>query len=470
MLRTRIVCTIGPASREENILRQMIRAGMNVARINFSHGEQAEHERDIALIRRLAEEENSNLAIIADLQGPKFRVGKIATGQVILGTGQEVTLTTRPVPGSARELNLPHPELIHAMRAGNQVFLDDGLLELRVDSVDGDDVCCTIVNGGPLKNYKGVALIGGDLDTPAVTEKDRRDLAFVARQDVDYIAQSFVRTPEDILTLRRAMQDVGLSLPIIAKIEKAEAIDNFDDILTISNGIMVARGDLGVETSLAEVPVYQKNIILKTNLAGKPVITATQMLESMTFNPRPTRAEVSDVANAVLDGTDAVMLSGETAIGKYPVNVVRTMARITRVTEENFPYDVWAHEVARLKAETVIDAISQTAVEMAEELDAAAIICPTRSGHTARVVARYRPRAPIFATTPNPATLRQLALVWGAQSCLVERSTSTDDILIQSVEKATEQLPLQKGDKIVITAGVPFSWDTTTNMVQVHTI
>lgn len=470
MLRTKIVCTIGPASREENVLRQVIRAGMNVARINFSHGEQVEHARDIALIRRLAEEENRNLAVIADLQGPKCRIGKIANDEVILDTGQEVTLTTRPVPGSAREINLPHPELIHAMRAGNQVFLDDGLLEFRVECADGDDVCCTIVNGGPLKSHKGVALIGGDLDMPAVTEKDHRDLAFAARQDVDYIAQSFVRTPEDILTLRRAMQDVGASLPIIAKIEKAEALENFDDILTISNGIMVARGDLGVETSLAQVPMHQKRIISKTNQAGKPVITATQMLHSMTFKPRPTRAEVSDVANAVLDGTDAVMLSGETAIGKYPVNVVRTMARVARVAEDNFPYDTWAHEAARQQAETVIDAISQTAAEMTDELGAAAIICPTRSGQTVRVVARYRPRAPIFATTPNPATLRQLALVWGVQSCLIERSTNTDDILIQSIEKATEKLALQKGDKIVITAGVPFSWDTTTNMVQVHTI
>ena len=470
MLRTKIVCTIGPASRDEDVLRQMIRAGMNVARINFSHGEQVEHEKDIALIRRLAEEEDRDLAIIADLQGPKFRVGKIANDRVTLKTGQEVILTTRPAPGSTQEVNMPHPELIHAMRAGNHIFLDDGLLEFRVESVNGDDARCTILNGGVLKSHNGVALIGGDLDMPAVTKKDRQDLAFVARQDVDFIAQSFVRTPEDILTLRGAMKDAGVSLSIIAKIEKAEAIDNFDDILTVSDGIMVARGDLGVETPLAEVPVHQKHIISKANRAGKPVITATQMLDSMTFNPRPTRAEVSDVANAVLDGTDAVMLSRETAIGQYPVTVVKTMARITQVTEENFPYHIWAHETALLKADTVIDSISQTAADMAEELGAAAIICPTRSGHTVRVVARYRPRAPIFATTPNPATLRRLALVWGVESSLIEHSSNTDDILIQSIEKATEKLALQKGDKIIITAGVPFGSDVMTNMVQVHTI
>jgi pyruvate kinase len=470
MPRTKIVCTIGPASRDKDILRGLMRAGMNVARINFSHGKHAAHERDINLIRHLAQEEGCAPAIIADLQGPKFRVGTISGDPAILEKGRQVILTTRPVDGSAGEITLPHPELIHSMKPGNQVFLDDGLLELRVESVSGEDACCTVINGGPLRSHKGVALVGGKLNMPAVTDKDRRDLAFVARQDVDYVAQSFVRTSEDIVTLRMAMEDVGTSLPIIAKIEKAEAIENFDEILSITDGIMVARGDLGVESPLAEVPMHQKHMIAKANQAGKPVITATQMLDSMTTNPRPTRAEVSDVANAVLDGTDAVMLSAETAVGKYPVRVVQTMTRIIKVAEESLPYDVWAREAVQQRAYTVIDAIGQAAVEISEELGAAAIICPTRSGHTGRVVARYRPRAAIFATTPNPATLRQLALVWGVQSRLIESSTNTDDVIAQSIEMAVENLSLRKGNRIVVTAGVPFTQDTRMNMVQIHTV
>lgn len=470
MPRTKIVCTIGPASRDKDMLRGLMRAGMNVARINFSHGEHAEHEKDISLIRHLAEEEGCALAIIADLQGPKFRVGSISNDPVTLEKGTQVVLTTRPVEGSTTEITLPHPELIGAMRPGNQVFLDDGLLELRVESVHGEDACCTVVSGGPLRSHKGVTLVGGQLNMPAVTEKDRRDLVFVSQQNVDYVAQSFVRTSEDVVTLRMAMEDVGASLPIIAKIEKVEAIDNFDEILAISDGIMVARGDLGVEAQLAQVPLHQKHMISKTNQAGKPVITATQMLDSMTTNPRPTRAEVSDVANAVLDGTDALMLSGETAVGKYPVRVVQTMTRIAEVAEESLPYDDWAIEALRQRAYTVIDAISQAAVEMSEELGAAAIICPTRSGHTGRVVARYRPRAPIFATTPNHATLRQLSLVWGVQACFIANSTNSDDVIAQSIELAVKSLSLHKGNRIVVTAGVPFTEETRMNMVQIRTI
>ena len=470
MPKTKIVCTIGPSSREEPVLREMIRAGMNVARINFSHGEHEEHGRNIALLRRLAGEENRLLAIIADLQGPKFRIGPIEDGQVLLESGKTITLTSRAVPGHPQEVNLPHAELIASMRPGNHILLDDGLLELEVMQVRGEDVECKVVTGGALKPHKGVSLIGGDLRLPAVTDKDRQDLAFAIGQGIDYIAQSFVRSPEDILTLRRAMADLGTSLPIIAKIEKAEALDNFDDILTISNGIMVARGDLGIETPLAKVPIHQKHLILKSNLAGKPVITATQMLDSMTWNMRPSRAEVSDVVNAVLDGTGAVMLSGETAVGKDPVNVVRTMARIAEVAEEEFPYESWVQEAARLRADTAMDAISQTANEIAQELGAAAIITPTRTGHTPRLIARYRPSPPIFATTPNEETCRGLALVWGVQAHLIAHCRSTDDIVRLSIEKATAALGLQAGAVVVITAGVPFGEHIGTNMVQVRTI
>ena len=470
MPKTKIVCTIGPSSREEPVLREMIRAGMSVARINFSHGEHDDHGRDITLLRRLADEEGHLLAIIADLQGPKFRVGPIADERVLLENGGTIMLTSRAVPGDRREVNLPHPELIGSMGPGNHILLDDGLLELEVVRVHGEDVECRIVIGGELKPHKGVSLVGGDLKLPAVTEKDRQDLAFAVAQGVDYVAQSFVRSAEDILTLRRAMAELGASVPIIAKIEKAEALDNFDDILTISSGIMVARGDLGVETPLAKVPIHQKHIILKSNLAGKPVITATQMLDSMTWNSRPSRAEVSDVANAVLDGTGAVMLSGETAIGKDPVNVVRTMARIAEVAEAEFPYEFWTQEAVRLRAVTAMDAISQSANEIARELNAATIITPTRSGYTPRLIARYRPSPPIFATTPREDTYRGLALVWGVQAHLIPQCQSTDDIVRMSIEKATEVLGLQAGAVVVVTAGVPFGEHIGTNMVQVRTI
>jgi pyruvate kinase len=287
---------------------------------------------------------------------------------------------------------------------------------------------------------------------------------------VDFVAQSFVRTAEDVRALRQAMQNSGGAAPIIAKIEKAEAVDNFGEILAASDGVMVARGDLGVEASLAKVPIYQKHIITQSNQAAKPVITATQMLDSMTWNARPTRAEVSDVANAVLDGTDAVMLSGETAVGRDPVNVVQTMACIVEVAEGDFPYEVWAREAAQLRARTVVDAISQTACEMAEELSAAAIICPTRSGRTARLVARYRPKAPIVATTPNPATYHQLALVWGVRARLVEPGAGTDESIQRAVSTAAGELGLKSGDTVVITAGVPFEEGADTNMVQVKTL
>ncbi len=470
MPRTKIICTIGPASRKESVLREMLRAGMRVARINFSHGDQPEHKRDMALLRRLAEEASCQLAILADLQGPKFRVGKIEGDKVHLITGESITLTSRPPANSAAKIHVPHPELIRAMQPGNRVLLDDGLLELEVEAVEDEHVRCKIVNGGILKNNKGISLVGGRLNLPAVTEKDCCDLAFALEQGIDFVAQSFVRTAEDIHTLRQAMADLGKTAPIIAKIEKAEAIDHFDEILAVADGVMVARGDLGVESSLAKVPIYQKRLITQSNLAAKPVITATQMLDSMTQNARPTRAEVSDVANAVLDGTDAVMLSGETAIGKDPVNVVRTMANILKTAEENFPYAMWVRKTTQLRAHTVTDAISQTACEMAEELSAAAIICPTRSGQTARFVARHRPRSPIFATTPNLATYRQLALVWGVQTQLTEHSTNTDETIRRSIATSIEELSLKHGDMVVVTAGVPFGEQSETNMVQIQTL
>ncbi len=471
MPRTKIVCTIGPASRSEDVLRSLIRAGMSVARINFSHGELSEHAQDIQLIRTLADQEQRVVAIIADLQGPKFRVGEIPGGQVTLQAAQGFTLTTRDVAaGDSSAANLPHPELIHEMRPGDRILLDDGLLELQVLSATDTDVSTRVVTGGVLRSHKGVSLIGGRLQLPAVTDKDRQDLAFAAAHEVDFIAQSFVRRPEDVLELRRDLTELGAATPIIAKIEKAEALTNFEAILDVTDGVMVARGDLGVETALADVPVQQKRIIRLCNRAAKPVITATQMLDSMTWNPRPTRAEVSDVANAIFDGTDAVMLSGETAIGQYPVATVETMGRVAEAAERAFPFDLWLREAAEQRADSVTEAISQATTEMAGELGVSAIISPTMSGRTARAIAHHRPRTPIVAITPTPSVCRQLGLVWGVRPYLIEEYRNTDEMIQRAIEQACREGFAKTGDQLIITAGVPVGAVGGTNMIQVRVV
>jgi pyruvate kinase len=470
MLKTKIVCTIGPACSSEDVLRQLLRSGMNVARINFSHGRQEEHGRNIALIRQLAVQERRVVAIMADLQGPKFRVGLVENDSVTLEAGRSVLLTTRAVLGNGHEINLPHPELIADMQPGNHILLDDGLLELIVEQVTPLDALCQIVTGGALGSHKGVSLIGGHLNLPAVTDKDRQDLSFAVQQGVDYIAQSFVRREEDVETLRQALRELHVSVPIIAKIEKAEALSNFEGILAVSDGIMVARGDLGVETSVAEVPIHQKRIIRATNRAAKPVITATQMLNSMIWNPRPTRAEASDVANAVLDGTDAVMLSGETAVGQYPLAAVQMMARIAESAESTFPFDLWAYDTMKMRADSVTASICQATCEMALELGAAAIVTTTRTGHTARAVASHRPGTPILAMTPSVQTAQRLALVWGVEPHLIGEAPDTDEMIRLSTERAIQENGLHSGDLVVFTAGTPFNTKLKTNMIQVHAI
>jgi pyruvate kinase len=471
MPRTKMVCTIGPASRSEDVLRSLIRAGMSAARINFSHGEPADHAQDISLIRALADEEQRVVAVIADLQGPKFRVGEIAGGQVTLRAGQDFTLTTREVaPEVTEAVNLPHPELIHEMVPGDRILLDDGLLELQVLGATDIDVSTRVVTGGVLRSHKGVSLIGGRLQMPAVTDKDREDLAFAVAHEVDFVAQSFVRRPEDVLELRQDLMNLGATTPIIAKIEKAEALANFDSILAVTDGVMVARGDLGVETSLADVPVQQKRIIRACNRTAKPVITATQMLESMTWNPRPTRAEVSDVANAIFDGTDAVMLSGETAVGQYPLATIQTMSQVAEAAERAFPFDQWLRETAEQRADSVTEAISQATTEMAEELGVSAIISPTITGRTARAIAHHRPRTPIVAITPAVSVCRQLGLVWGVRPYLIEEYRNTDEMIQRAIEQACREGFAKTGDKLIITAGVPVGAVGGTNMIQVRVV
>jgi len=470
MPRTKIVCTIGPASRTEDVLRGMIRAGMSAARINFSHGEFVDHDRDITLIRTVADQEQHVVAVIADLQGPKFRVGEIAGGQVQLRPGEKLTLTTRALAGGAEAVTLPHPELVHEMTPGDRILLDDGLLELRVLRATDTDVSTQVITGGVLRSHKGVSLIGGRLQLPAVTDKDREDLAFAVAHGVDYVAQSFVRRPEDVLELRQSIKQLGAATPIIAKIEKAEALANFESILAVADGIMVARGDLGVETALAEVPVQQKRIVGACNRAAKPVITATQMLESMTWNPRPTRAEVSDVANAIFDGTDAVMLSGETAAGQYPLETVQTMSQIADAAERAFPFDLWLRETIAGRADSITEAISQATCEMASELHVAGIVSPTLTGLTARAIAHHRPHTPIIAITPSPITCRQLGLVWGVQPHLIGQYRSTDEMVERACAAAQEAGIARPGDLLIITAGVPIGAAVNTNMIQIHVV
>ncbi len=467
--RTRIVCTLGPASDSDEIVRAMIHAGMDVARMNFSHGDHPTHAARIERVRRIAREENVVVAILGDLQGPKIRIGEIAGGTAQLAAGASFTLTTRAVAGDSSAASIDFPDLPKSVKSGERILVDDGLIELQVVSVSGADVITRVVNGGALKPHKGVNLPGVPLKISALTDKDRADLVFAAAHDLDYIALSFVRHPEDVMELKQLLAARGATIPVIAKIEKREAIDAIDAILDVSDGVMVARGDLGVETPPEQVPLYQKMIIRKANALGKPVITATQMLESMISNPRPTRAEASDVANAILDGTDAVMLSAETAVGKYPVEAVETMERIADAAGNSEQFKYHPRDVDAGRA-SITDAIGNATCEVARQLNARLIITATKSGFSARMISRHRPATPIFAVTSSEQTQRRLALVWGVQSALVDETASTDAMIAASLAAAVEQGAADVGDLVVITAGVPAAISGRTNMIQVRVI
>jgi len=469
MPRTKIICTIGPASGSPEIMRGLIRAGMDVARINFSHGDHSTHGRSIATLRQVAEEEGRLVAIMADLQGPKFRVGEIESGAVELREGEVVTLTSRLRSGATDEIPVPHPELLRDLRPGQTVLLDDGRLELAVMRAGEGCLKCRVVTGGRLTSHKGINVPGATLRFSALTPKDREDVAFALEQEVDFFALSFVRRAADVRELRQFLKDKGADVSIIAKIEKPEALSVFDEILAEADGIMIARGDLGVETPAEEVPFHQKRIIRACNQAGKPVITATEMLQTMMENPRPTRAEASDIANAILDGTDAVMLSGETAIGRYPVEAAETMAMISANAEAHLPYGRLLHGESH-RHETITEAISCAAVEIASEVGARAIITATMSGRTARMVARHRPSVPIVAVTPSRTTLSRLALVWGVVPVQVSEFKTTDEMVQVMVQAARETNLVAWGDRVVLTAGIPFGSGGETNMLKVHVV
>jgi len=470
MNKTKIICTIGPASRSPETLARLMEAGMNVCRLNFSHGTHEEHAELIKDIRAVSERLSLPVAILQDLAGPKIRTGKLVDKEsVTLKTGAEFTLTSRDVTGSDDEVGLTYPDLAHNVRAGDAILLADGAMELEVKSTTNTDVICTVINGGVLGSNKGINLPTRSINAPILSEKDRADLAFGLNQDVDFIALSFVRTAHDVETVKKVIAKAKRDTPLIAKIEKFEALDNIDEIIAVSDGIMVARGDLGVEIPLESVPRAQKMLISKTNAASKPVITATQMLVSMVENPRPTRAEVTDVANAIYDGTDAVMLSEETAVGKYPVETVEIMSKVAADTEANFDHDAWAQLQRSDGSLDFKSAVAHGAVSMAKDIDAAAIITCTKSGSTTQLVARYRPEQVLLTMTPVWKTALRMALVFGAVPVLIKMSDSAEGLEKLAVTQALQAGYVKPGQPVVITAGLPFNVSGTTNLIKVAT-
>jgi len=464
--KTKVVCTIGPASSDPAIMEEMIRQGMDVARLNFSHGDHQGHAEKIALIRRLSAKTGIPIAILQDLGGEKIRVGEIEGETVSLAAGATITLTTKPIKGNARRISVTYPGLIDDVREGDTILLADGTLELKVVAVKPPEVICQVVVGGEISSHKGVNIPSGKLRTKALTNKDKDDLLFGLQAAVDFIALSFVRGSEDIREAKEILRSHNADIPVIAKIERHEALGHIDEIMQEADGIMVARGDLGVEIPLEEVPLVQKQLIKRANALGKPVITATQMLRSMVESPRPTRAEASDVANAILDGTDALMLSEETAIGRYPVESVRFMVMIAQATEKSFPHETFLPPDPYQKGE-IADAMSHAACQLAADLGVAAIITPTLTGRTARLVSRYRPRHPILAFSPHSTTIRQLILSWGVHPILVPQFTNVDEIVGKGITAALKGGWVAKGQRVVVTAGTPVDLPGTTNLITV---
>jgi pyruvate kinase len=465
---SKIVCTIGPASRSPRIIQRLLQAGMDVARLNFSHGSHEDHAQSISLLRAEAVKLQKPIAILADLQGPKIRTGPLAGGaSVQLRAGERFTITTTKVPGDAARVSTTFRALPKEVHRGNRILLSDGLIELRVEKVRDQEVICEIVNGGLLGQNKGINLPGVKLRVPALTSKDRQDLSFALKQSANYIAVSFVRSPEDVLAAKSLIQRAGKDTPVIAKLEKPEAIENLDQIIRVADGVMVARGDLGVEMSPEKVPVVQKTIINRARQFRRPVITATQMLESMTENPRPTRAEASDVANAIFDGSDAVMLSAETASGKYPVESVSMMARIIEEAEGSI--DEFPRPAPQEKLK-VAETVAELVCHASRELHMKVIAVFTHSGFTARLVSRYRPLVPIVAFSPEAETRRRMALIWGVLPRSIPDVHKIDGLAIVAEKRLLEEKLVRKGDVIGIVAGTPMGVRGSTNFMKFHVI
>ncbi|MGB2636125.1 MAG: pyruvate kinase [Candidatus Acidiferrum sp.] len=465
---SKIVCTIGPATRSPRMIRKLLQAGMDVARLNFSHGTHEEHAQSIAMLREAAVEMKKPIAILADLQGPKIRTGALAGGgSVMLRAGQRFVITTAKVLGDTTRVNTTFSPMPREVTRGDRILLSDGLIELRVETTNHAEVVCQVANGGLLGEHKGINLPGVQLHVPALTDKDRADLRFALSRGADYIAVSFVRRPEDVVLAKSLVKRAGRNTPVIAKLEKPEAIENLEEILRVSDGVMVARGDLGVEMRPERVPVVQKNIIARAREHRRPVITATQMLESMTENPRPTRAEASDVANAIFDGSDAVMLSAETATGAYPVEAVSMMARIIEEAEASIHEFPRPGGTEKLKvAETVAELVCHASRELHMKL----IAVFTHSGFTARLVSRYRPLVPIVAFSPEAETRRRMALLWGVTPRSIVDIKKIDALPVIAEKRLLEERLVRKGDVIGIVAGTPMGVRGTTNFMKFHVI
>lgn len=468
--RTKIVATIGPATQDPDVLRSLIEAGATTLRLNFSHGTHEDHQRSVRLIRQVSFELNQPVGILQDLQGPKIRLGRFEDGSIHLNKGDTFTLTSRSVPGTQSISSVTYEPLAQEVPAGSTILLDDGRVEMKVESIDREagDLHCRVVVGGVLSNNKGVNFPGVYLSIKALTDKDRKDLIFGLNQGVDWVALSFVRNPQDVLEIKELIANAGKRVPVIVKIEKHEAIEQMDAILSLSDGVMVARGDLGVELPPEEVPILQKRLINTANRLGIPVITATQMLDSMVNNPRPTRAEVSDIANAILDGTDAVMLSNETAVGKHPVEAVATMARVAlRTEQEHFGHT--AEDMVGAPR-SIPNAISQAVARIASQLSASAIMTLTKSGATARNVSKFRPKTPILAVTPHVDVSRQLQLVWGVRPLVVLDLPSTSQTFQAAMNVAQEKGFLREGDLVVMTAGTLQGVSGSTDLIKVDIV
>ena len=470
MRKTKIVCTIGPASEGPEIIRALIRAGMNVARLNFSHGALDEHLLRINNLREAAAELGTNLALLLDIQGPKIRVGRLRSGPIELIPGQEYTLTVEPYEGDETKIHVDYPHLNRDLRPGSVIYIDDGLLELRVREIQGPDVICHVVVGGELNSRKGLSLPGVDVDLPPITKEDADHIRFGVKHGVDFVAASFVRRGEHVEAVRRIVQEAGGNQHIIAKIESSAGLRNIDEIVAAADGIMVARGDLGVEIAAEEVPLAQRMLIRKCNLAGKPVITATQMLDSMIRNPRPTRAEVTDVSNAIFEGTDCVMLSGETAMGRYPVKAVQVMDRIACRMEQVIDYGAVLREKANEGRSAIDQAVTLAACQVTHDLKLGLIICSTFSGATARSLSQKRPKAVVFAISQNEQVVRQLAMSWGVFAVYQERDSDVEVSINKAIAKAIERDLLAPGDVITIITGLSVGVPGTTNMLQVRKV
>ena len=466
--KTKIVCTLGPSSNTQETIEKMIKAGMNVARFNFSHGSHEEHKQRIDMVRAASKKLGIPVALLLDTKGPEIRLGKFKNGSIQMEAGNEFTLTARDVEGDETISSMNYKELPQDVKAGDHILLSDGLVNLEVLSVEGEDIHTKILNSGKMSDRKRVAVPGIAINLPAVSETDAADIEFGIRMNMDWIAASFIQRGKDVVTIRKILEKHNSHMKIISKIECQAAVNNIDEIIKMSDGIMVARGDLGVEVPAEEVPTLQKMLIHKCQAAGKPVITATQMLESMCNNPRPTRAETSDVANAILDGTDAIMLSGETAGGLYPVEAVSTMSRVATFTEGKFTPD--AHQNENAESSTTTESIGKAVVKIAEDLHAAAIIASTERGGTAQMISKFRPECPVVAVSPHENIVRRLQLNWGVQAVIGKEASDTDEVVDNAIFAALDNDLIKAGDLVVLTAGVPVAKAGSTNMIRVQVV